>query len=429
MKKNCCKKTKTMLYYPGSNKKFQIFKQTEGIQMIEITNLRQGAILNSTHGEETETSLTIPVEGISETGHPVVINGMAAEMEGRRFSLQLPLTEKINSIKAQTVTPHGVFSQELTVVWDKKSFKRYNFYIDDHSFLFTDLAKERPVSAFDHFYLKALKEIHRKYGLKLTLNAFYENAHHGFELKDMPDTWKSEFIDNSDWLKFSFHSKSEFPDRPYAEASAEDIGREWDMVQNEICRFAGEESYITPVVFHWASIHPAAAQEAIKRGLTCYSRGFRLRVMGGPSLADRQQGGNMQLVEKRALSGEDRSSGTLEYQLHYDIAEEDSYLKKHFAYYDPFLQVYFFQHIHCCNLIPLDKTREKIETALTVAEKYGTHALACGSHEQYSFPYYPNYLPDHLERLELTAKVMAEHGYHPVFFPQGVMGNPAWDIK
>ena len=40
--------------------------------MIEITNLRQGAILNHNHGRECEKALVIPVEGISEAGYPVV---------------------------------------------------------------------------------------------------------------------------------------------------------------------------------------------------------------------------------------------------------------------------------------------------------------------------------------------------------------------
>ena len=201
-----------------------------------------------------------------------------------------------------TITPYGNYSQELTLVWDKKSFKRYNFYIDDHIFVFTDLARQRPKSAFDHFYLKGLKRIHDLYGTKFTCNCFYHNAHDEFLLKDMPDIWKSEFQDNADWLKFSFHSYSEFPDRPYAEASAEEFGKDWDLVQNEIYRFAGEECYIPPVVIHWANIHPACTQEMVRRGTTCYPSTTRLRVMGGPSLADRQKGGNMQEVQSRSAS-------------------------------------------------------------------------------------------------------------------------------
>ena len=81
----------------------------------------------------------------------------------------------------------------LTVLWDKKSFKRYGFFIDDHSFLFTDLTKERPKHAFDHFYQKHLKHLNEKYGLKVTLNCFFRNDHEPFTLDLMPDIWKSEF--------------------------------------------------------------------------------------------------------------------------------------------------------------------------------------------------------------------------------------------
>ena len=187
--------------------------------MIEITNLRQGAVLNHNHGVETDKALKITVEGLSANGSPVTVNGVPADMDGRRFTADIELTGKFNNISAETITPFGTFSQALTVVWDKKSFKRYNFYIDDHIFTFTDLAKERPARAFDHFYLKQLKELNRKYGLKVILNSFYRNDHEGFLLKDMPDIWKSEFEDNAHWLKFSLHSYSEFPDRPYADAS------------------------------------------------------------------------------------------------------------------------------------------------------------------------------------------------------------------
>ena len=53
--------------------------------MIEITSHRQGAILNHNHGIETESSLKIKVEGISEAGRPVKVNGVPAEMDGRIF--------------------------------------------------------------------------------------------------------------------------------------------------------------------------------------------------------------------------------------------------------------------------------------------------------------------------------------------------------
>ena len=187
--------------------------------MLLITNFKDGAVLNHHHGRETAASLTVPIEGVNYFGTPVTVNGAKAQHDGIRFHAELELTAKINEVEIATSTPHGYFTQKITLVWDRKSFRRCSFYIDDHSFLFTELAKQRPKSAFEHFYLAALKEIHRKYDWKVTLNTFYRNDHQPFLLKDMPDIWKSEFEDNADWLRFSLHAYSEFPDRPYTESS------------------------------------------------------------------------------------------------------------------------------------------------------------------------------------------------------------------
>jgi len=395
--------------------------------MIEITNFRQGAILNHNHGIETPDCLRVTIEGLSDYGTPVEVNGIPAVMDGRNFSAEIPLTRKINTVTAQTITPYGNFSHELTLVWDKKSFKRYNFYIDDHIFVFTDLARQRPKSAFDHFYFKGLKDIHDKYGTKFTCNCFYHNAHDEFLLKDMPDIWKSEFQDNADWLKFSFHSYSEFPDRPYAEASAEEFGKDWDLVQNEIYRFAGEECYIAPVVIHWANIHPVCTQEMIRRGTTCYPSTTRLRVMGGPSLADRQKGGNMTAVQQRSATGADRTPQNIGLDLHYGFIEERSYLNNHRNCYDPLLNLYFFLGGMCGNLVPLEEIEPRAKQIFELSAKYKFEAFNLATHEQYTFPYYPNYLPDHMERLDKMARIYTEFGCKPVFFTEGILGNTAWD--
>ena len=126
--------------------------------MLEITSHRQGAILNHNHGQETADGLEITVQGISESGRPVKVNGMPAQMDGRQFSAAVKLTQKINSVTASVMTPYGVYSQELSLMWDKQSFRRYHCYIDDHSFVFTELTRQHPKHAFDHFYLAGLKK-------------------------------------------------------------------------------------------------------------------------------------------------------------------------------------------------------------------------------------------------------------------------------
>ena len=96
----------------------------------------------------------------------------------------------------------------------KKAF----FFIDDVIWMFRDLTRQRPASIFEHHFLKSLKEIHDKTGLKVQMNLFFRTdyfyGNDEFSLADMTDAYKAEFEANSDWLKFAFHAKEEFPDYP-----------------------------------------------------------------------------------------------------------------------------------------------------------------------------------------------------------------------
>jgi hypothetical protein len=46
------------------------------------------------------------------------------------------------------------------------------------------------------------------------------------------------------------------------------------------------------------------------------------------------------------------------------------------------------------------------------------------THEQYFWPFYKNYIPDHAKRMETAARFVTEHGYEPVFFHEGFLGVP-----
>ena len=372
--------------------------------MVEITNLRQGAVLNHNHGVESDKALRIRVEGLSSQGCPVTVNGVPAVMDGRRFIADVDLTQKVNIITAATVTPYGNYSQELTALWDKKSFKRYHFYIDDHIFVFTDLARQRPAKAFDHFYLKGLKNIHDKYGTKFVLNTFYHNAHDEFLLKDMPDTWKQEFMDNADWLKFSFHAYSEFPDRPYQHASAETLANDYDLVRDEIIRFAGEKTFIPPVGIHWGMVNPDSFKVLHDRGV---------RMLDGEYLC-----GKVSLDEKDSVA----RVADVGYFYEKDVTE---YIWGRKVFYDRFADLFLSRCDLTVNMVPLQEIRAGVEAAAN-HPNYRT-LLDLSSHEQYSFPGYFNYLPDHMQRLDETCKAATELGYQSVFFADGLLGNPVWE--
>ena len=178
---------------------------------------------------------------------------------------------------------------------------------------------------------------------------------------------------------------------------------------------------------HWGNIHPAAAAEIIRRGTRCYSSAFRARVMGGPSLAERQKGGDMTKVQQRSISGTDRAATTEGLKMHYEYPEESGYLARHHHFYDPSLGVIFFRGILCGNLVPMEEIPKRFANAMKDVETRGVEALNYASHEQYSFPSYPNYIPDHLDRMALAARTFKEYGFTPVFFNDGLLGNTAWE--
>lgn len=47
------------------------------------------------------------------------------------------------------------------------------------------------------------------------------------------------------------------------------------------------------------------------------------------------------------------------------------------------------------------------------------------THEQYFWPFYKSYVPDHAQRLDAAIRWVTEHGYKPVFFHEGLLGAPA----
>ncbi len=360
--------------------------------MLEIINLRHGSVVNHTHGRESGEALELLVEGVSDSSGPVKINGVQATCNGKRFAAVISLKKQFNEIKAETANEYGAFSQTLKVVWDKASFKRYNFFIDDHSFFFTEIAKERPKSLFDHFYLKFLREMNLKYGMKVTLNCFYRNDHHLFELRDFPDVYKQEWIDNSDWLRLAFHSYSEFPDRPYQNTAPAKLAEDYDLLKREIIRIAGEETFINPIILHWYMARPDAFHVLAERGV---------RVLDGQYIS--------------------YQNGTPVCDIGYCRNLNDAlYLDQNKLLYDFDHNLLFIQGDCTCNLVTPAAIPAKLEKALT------RQTISLGSHEQYSYPGYHNYQVDHHERIETALRLVTEHGYKPVFFAEGFLGNTSW---
>ncbi len=370
--------------------------------MLEIVNVRHGAVLNHHHGRESAAGLEFEIQGIADSRAAVTVNGAAAERDDRNFRAVVLLTGKINQVTVNSHSKFGDESRTLCLVWDKASFKRCNFFIDDNVFFLTDLARQKPRSLFEHFYLKKLREIHHATGMKFTLNCFFRNDHDPFEISAVPDCWKSEWRDNSDWLRLSFHARSEFPDRPYQHADAGTLAADFDLVRGEIERFAGPEAWIAPLVIHWAMTPPDNFDVLKQRGV---------RMLSGAYL------------ESRVRVGEAAATVPVSDIGFYCEQDVGHYLLKRKFWYDADAELFFVHSAVCCNL---DPTAVLLAELQRIDAESSNDILSLLTHEQYSFPRYANYIPDHLDRVMAVCRKARELGYEPVFFSDGLAGNTAW---
>ena len=374
--------------------------------MLEITSHRNGEILNHRCGKETSRFLEILLEGIADPEMSVTVNGKAVFRRDRYFSCPVFLTEKINRVTVNGHSKFGDFQQTITLVWDKASFKRYAMRIDDNIFFLTDIARERPKSLFDHFYPAKLKKIHEKYGTKFILKCFFRNDHDPFEIKDFPDVYRSEFEDNSDWLRLAFHAFSEFPDRPYQLATAEKLAHDYDLTAREIIRFAGEKTFTPPTNVHWAMLPPRLFHVLKERGL-------KILTSGGF------------MSNRIIVNGQEASiDGICDIGFFYeqDVAR---HMLAERCYYDPDCGIFLSRTFFCCNIDTQEEIVEKITREN--AETRKCEMMEVVSHEQYAFPYYSKYLPDAFERIEAACRTLTELEYRPVYFNDGIFGNTAWE--
>ncbi len=167
--------------------------------------------------------------------------------------------------------------------------KKAYFYIDDVVWVFRDLTRQNYSSIFEHFFLKTLKEAHDKYGIKVQLNLFYRTdffyGNDEFTLKEMTDKYKKEWEDNADWLRFGFHSKQEYPDYPYINASYDDVKANYLDIRNEVYRFASKKNWGTTVNPHWRPMSKEGCQALVDLGVKfiCATTGEKKEYNGDPN--------------------------------------------------------------------------------------------------------------------------------------------------
>lgn len=106
---------------------------------------------------------------------------------------------------------------------------------DDTVDLFRDLSNSNYKSIFENSTLLWAKSLHEEYGVVVTFYTMYESDN--FDLSQCPDKYKDEFIANSAWLKFGFHTLNGA--KSYETG---DISSDYVKTINELKRIVGSNS-------------------------------------------------------------------------------------------------------------------------------------------------------------------------------------------
>ncbi len=107
---------------------------------------------------------------------------------------------------------------------------------DDTQISFMNLTNNNYTSLYDEPFFKWLKQLNTAYGAKISLFVFND------VLTDVPDKFKTEFSQASDWLKIGLHS----PDsgNNFKSYNYEQGKNEWNKFANNIQRITGSYSSI-----------------------------------------------------------------------------------------------------------------------------------------------------------------------------------------
>jgi len=365
--------------------------------LIKIEEPFNGAVLNRRHGTEDNGRLKIAVKGEAPLDVKVVVNGITAKRSGTQFTAEVLLSERETEITAESDGWFGENRHSIKVVWDKNSFPRYCFEIDDNIFFFREIARKKYKSIFDSFYLSGLKKLHDKYGTKFMVNCYYTDGleytdEEEFNLTQFPDRYKSEWQDNSDWLRLTFHANSNKPDRPYQFASPQELIGDMRKVVGQIERIAGPETYSPPTIIHWGMVQSSAFKPLAQEGVKVLRGYFRKTPAGYYDVNNNLD----------------------------DIRSE--YLSRHDALKDFESNIVFSKVDMVCNSTPIDKIVPTLEEM--TGDPNRAEILDLMTHEQYFYKFYSAYIPDHFERLDRTFNWVTEHGYKPVFLHEGFLGAP-----
>lgn len=325
-------------------------------------------------------SFVVQVKASAPEGSRLQVNGRPMTESKGQFSADLELPQYRNQIRMENLDSGEI--KTITCYRLDHFEGKYRLSIDDNIWFLRDLTRDadKNRSLFDNPYMGSLKELHDDFGTKIHLNIFYQTE--GFDLSEMTDKYKSEWIANAGWLRLSFHALQEFPDKPYQRAGYDQVEKDCNLVMNEVRRFAGVELTGPVTTVHWGEI----------------------TVEGSRALRDAGYRGQL---------GYFNVDDDLPAVSYYLGVEQRRHIKKRFVWKDMREDIVFIK----TSIVIDTKKKDEIIPHLEQYKKAGGKPpyLDLLVHEQYYYRDYMNYQPDYFEKLRLAIQWAVDNGYTPAF--------------
>ena len=356
---------------------------------IRILSPIDGDMLNSRDGREDKGCLQMEVRLSAPPGSVIFVNGVRASLDGGVYTAGVKLENYRNTIEVHEQS--GGFKKTLCVYWLKHYAGRYRVSLDDNIWFLKDIAENSDCyrSVFDNPYLGFFKRVHEEYGTKVHLNIYYRDADSGFNLTQVPSGYKSEWKENADWLRLSFHALQDTPDKPYADSGYEEMRRDCEKVMEQIRRFAGEEVTGAVTTLHWGEATVEGCRALRDAGFKCQVGDFNV----------------------------DNDLPPVSYYL--DV-EQRRHINRRFIWKDNSEDIIFFRSAIITDCHRLENIEAFLDGIGQDPHKSAYMDLLI--HEQYFYPHYVHYQPDYREKVLKAVRWAAEKGYRPAFLEECVFG-------
>lgn len=217
-----------------------------------------GDCINSGDGKRVGNDLLVNVKVSAPENAEVYVNDLKAEYKGEYFEVEMLFDTYRTGLTA--IDKVSGESDNIAVFKLHAPENKFRLSSDDNILFLKDIAKnqDKYVSIFDNPYLKMYKRAHDATGVCVHLNLFYETgadttAEGYFNLTMVPDKYKAEWEANANWLRLSFHSRTNEPLWPYKHTDHTKITTDCKLVMDEIKRFAGEKALAKSTTLHFGS--------------------------------------------------------------------------------------------------------------------------------------------------------------------------------